>query len=244
MIAKTFLVSIIVIVSVVILYELTNTNTEVSIKNNKVISKNNVKNSTNEKNSCKKVRFNLDKNTIKLISPNNKKMKQQNQYNNYIKNNQNIQSENNTTMIEDKVEFNNTSYGNKIMDNSNFFNSTSHVLTNPQVEFVKKLNQQTEQNDNDIFKNQKGYWESQTIDDFVNRTYDNNQVANFNKFREENVTGETIAKTFDNLSEVNNRDLANTFGDSVLRHDDNSIMGNMDSKIYGYSTNCNQSVVN
>ena len=41
-----------------------------------------------------------------------------------------------------------------------------------------------------------------------------------------------------------NRDLANTFGDSVLRHDDNSIMGNMDSKIYGYSTNCNQSVVN
>tara|TARA_B100000902_G_C27293829_1_gene908758 strand:- start:1358 stop:2011 length:654 start_codon:yes stop_codon:yes gene_type:complete len=203
-----------------------------------------LKNSNEVDETCKKVRFNLDKNTIKLISPNNKKKKLQNQLTKFITTHKDIESTNNISMVKDAVEFNNSTYGTKIMDNSNFFNSTDHSLTNPQVEFVKKLNKDPIENNDDIFKNQKGYWESQTIDDFVHRTYDNNQVANFNKFREQNSVGQNIATTFDKLSEVENRDLANTFGDSVLRHDDNTIMGNMDNTIYGYSTDCKQSNIN
>ena len=192
--------------------------------------------------SCKKVRFNLDNNTIKLISPNNRKSKLQDQYNNYINNNSDINSTNNISIVKDNVEFNNSTYGNKIMDNSNFFNTTDHIIKNPQVEFVKKLNTQNVE-DNDMFKNQKGYWENQTIDDFTYRTYDNNQVAKFNKFREQSNLGQNIASTYDNLSEVNNRDLANSFGESILRHDDNTILGNMSNTVYGYSTDCNQSEI-
>ena len=235
MLVKIFLVSIIIIISIIVLFEI---NDNYNIKNkpkNKKAKKPNL--------SCKKVRFNLDENTIKLISPNNKKIKMdtQNQYNEFINKNKDIASTNNISMVNDTVEFNNTTYGNKIMDNSNFFKSTDHVIKNPQVEFVKKINNNTE--DNNIFQNQKGYWESQTIDDFVNRTYDNNQVANFNSFRQENSTGKNISSVYDKLSEVDNRDLANTFGDSVLRHDDNSIMGNMDNTLYGYSSDCNQANV-
>ena len=238
MLVKIFLVSIIILVSVIILYEMTSDEVIEKGKDKKL------KNSNEVDETCKKVRFNLDKNTIKLISPNNKKKKLQNQLTKFITTHKDIESTNNISMVKDAVEFNNSTYGTKIMDNSNFFNSTDHSLTNPQVEFVKKLNKDSIQNNDDIFKNQKGYWESQTIDDFVHRTYDNNQVANFNKFREQNSVGQNIATTFDKLSEVENRDLANTFGDSVLRHDDNTIMGNMDNTIYGYSTDCKQSNIN
>ncbi len=238
MLVKIFLVSIIILVSVIILYEMTSDEVIEKGKDKKL------KNSNEVDETCKKVRFNLDKNTIKLISPNNKKKKLQNQLTKFITTHKDIESTNNISMVKDAVEFNNSTYGTKIMDNSNFFNSTDHSLTNPQVEFVKKLNKDPIENNDDIFKNQKGYWESQTIDDFVHRTYDNNQVANFNKFREQNSVGQNIATTFDKLSEVENRDLANTFGDSVLRHDDNTIMGNMDNTIYGYSTDCKQSNIN
>jgi len=233
MLVKIFLVSIIVIVSVIILNDMNNkintTETSKKIKNVDI-------------DSCKKVRFNLDNNTIKLISPNNRKSKLQDQYNNYINNNSDINSTNNISIVKDNVEFNNSTYGNKIMDNSNFFNTTDHIIKNPQVEFVKKLNTQNVE-DNDMFKNQKGYWENQTIDDFTYRTYDNNQVAKFNKFREQSNLGQNIASTYDNLSEVNNRDLANSFGESILRHDDNTILGNMSNTVYGYSTDCNQSEI-
>jgi len=239
MLVKIFLVSIIVIVSGIILYEMTN---DPDIEYNKEDKKLQTSNEIDE--TCKKVRFNLDKNTIKLISPNNKKKKLQNQLKKFITINRDIKSSNNVSMVKDTVEFNNSTHGNKIMDNSNFFNTTDHILTNPQVEFVKKINNDPTQNNDNIFKNQKGYWESQTIDDFVHRTYDNNQVANFNKFREQKLTGQNIATVFDKLSEVENRDLANTFGDSVLRHDDNSIMSNMDNTVYGYSTDCKQSNIN
>ena len=233
MLVKIFLVSIIVIVSVIILNDMNNkintTETSKKIKNVDI-------------DSCKKVRFNLDNNTIKLISQNNIKSKLQDQYNNYINNNSDINSTNNISIVKDNVEFNNSTYGNKIMDNSNFFNTTDHIIKNPQVEFVKKLNTQNVE-DNDMFKNQKGYWENQTIDDFTYRTYDNNQVAKFNKFREQSNLGQNIASTYDNLSEVNNRDLANSFGESILRHDDNTILGNMSNTVYGYSTDCNQSEI-
>ena len=238
MLVKIFLVSIIVIVSGIILYEMT-TDPVIEYDKEKKLQTSNEIDET-----CKKVRFNLDKNTIKLISPNNKKKKLQNQLKKFITINKDIKSSNNVSMVKDTVEFNNSTHGSKIMDNSNFFNTTDHILTNPQVEFVKKLNNDPTQNNDNIFKNQKGYWESQTIDDFVHRTYDNNQVANFNKFREQKLTGQNIATVFDKLSEVENRDLANTFGDSVLRHDDNSIMSNMDNTIYGYSTDCKQSNIN
>ena len=189
---------------------------------------------------CKKVRFNLDKNTIKLISPIRKK---NTDYNNYINNNSKYESDDNISIINDEVKFDNTKSINKIMNNSDFFNSTHHMIENPQVEYVKKLHKQNTETNDDIFQNQKGYWESQTIDDFTDRTYDNNQVAKFNEFRTNNNVGDNIASVYDNLSEVNNRDSANVFGESVLRHDDNSIMGNMSNTIYGSSSNCNQAEI-
>ncbi len=236
MLVKIFLFSIIIIVSTIILYDMNDDN------NNTIIKKKKTKKNKSSDESCKTVRFNLNNNTIKLISPNNRKSKLQDQYKNYINNNSDIKSVNNISIVKDKVEFGDSTYGNKIMDNSNFFNSTDHMIKNPQVEFVKKLNNQDVE-DNDMFKNQKGYWENQTIDDFTHRTYDNNQVAKFNDFREQNNLGKNIASTYDNLSEVNNRDLANTFGESILRHDDNTILGNMSNTMYGYSSDCNQSEI-
>ena len=245
MLVKIFLFSIIVIVSIIILYDMNDSSNtiEKEIKEIKEIEQiKQIKQSERNSESCKTVRFNLDNNTIKLISPNNRKSNLQDQYKKNINNNSDIKSTDNISIINDKVEFGDSTYGNKIMDNSDFFNSTDHIIKSPQVEFVKSLHK-LDVEDNDMFKNQNGYWESQTIDDFTHRTYDNNQVAKFNDFRKQNNLGKNIASTYDNLSEVNNRDLANSFGESILRHDDNTILGNMSNTIYGNSSDCNQSEI-
>ena len=78
MLVKIFLVSIIVIVSGIILYEMT-TDPVIEYNNEKKLQTSNEIDET-----CKKVRFNLEKNTIKLISPNNKKKKLQNQLKKFI----------------------------------------------------------------------------------------------------------------------------------------------------------------
>ena len=197
--------------------------------------------SINKTSNSKRVTFNLDKNKIKLISPRNKKKSVNVEIkNNYI-NPDEIPVVNTKSIVEDNVEFGEEIYGNGIMKNSNFFNSNHEDVPNPQREFVDKLinfQNNINQNDDDIFKNQKGYWQSQTIDDYTERTYDNNQVANFNSFRENNHVGESVASVYDSLTGVQEKN-GSVFGDSKLRHDDNSVMGSMPDHLYGFDHGCN-----
>ena len=93
-----------------------------------------------------------------------------------------------------------------------------------------------------MFKNQKGYWQSQTIDDYTERTYDNIQVANFNKFRDNNHVGENISSVYDTLTGVQEKN-GSIFGESQLKNDDNSVMGNMADNLYGYDYGCNNMTV-
>jgi hypothetical protein len=240
MLVKLFLVSIIIITCLIILYELNDTTNTSNNKTEEVIdSPADVKKPSLKKskpiqnNSCKKVHFNLDKNMIKLISPKTKAKNIEIKYNEY-------KSSNNNSIIKDKVEFDNQIPGTNILENSHFFESTDHSLKDPQGEFVKKLNYQK---DDDLFTNQKGYWESQNLDNYINRSYSNDQVDKFNKIRESNITGQNIATVYDSLSGVKDRDFANTFSESLLRHDDNSIMKNMDDSLYGYSSDCVQAKI-
>lgn len=234
MLVKIFLVSTIIITILIILYELNETTKTSESESQEVISEPIQKPliKKNDSKICKKVSFDLDKNMIKLISPNNKKNLEV-KYKEY-------KSSNNTSIVNDKVEFNNDISGTQILENSNFFESKDHLIKDPQGEFVKKLNMPKDDN---IFNNQKGYWESQNIDEFINRSYSNDQIDEFNKLRESNIVGQNISTVYDNLSGVKEREFANNFGESLLRHDDNTIMGNMDSSLYGYSTNCVQAKI-
>ncbi len=215
-----------------------NSNSNSKNDNKKIIKK------INEK--SKRVTFNLNNNKIKIISPRNKRLiNYENIENNFI-NPDDIPVLNKPSIIKDKVNFgNNDIYGKGIIKNSNFFNSNHDDVPNPQREFVDKLisfEETTNLNEQDLFKNQKGYWESQVIDDYTNRTYDNIQVDNFNKFRENNHVGDNISNVFDELTGVPEKN-GRFFGESELRHDDSSVMGKMDDKLYGYDHGCNNMLV-
>lgn len=198
----------------------------------------------NYKKKSKKVIFNLDKNQVKLISPRNKKIPNyQSVQNTYIDYND-IPVIQKPSIVKDKVSFGNVIYGNGIIDNSNFFNSNHQDVPNIQQEFVDKLNknQQNEELNEDLFKNQKGYWESQVIDDYTNREYSNIQIDNYNKFRNNNHVGEDISHVYDQLTGVHEKN-GTFFGESTLRHDDNSVMGKMDDKLFGYDHGCNNMMI-
>ena len=192
----------------------------------------------------KRVTFNLNKNQVKLISPRNKKNPNyQAVENTYIDYN-NIPVIQKPSIVKDNVSFGNVMYGSGLIDNSNFFNSNHQDVPNVQQEFVNKLNkiQQNDKLNEDLFKNQKGYWESQVIDDYTNREYSNTQIDNYNKFRNNNHVGEDISHVYDQLTGVHEKN-GTFFGESTLRHDDNSVMGKMNDKLFGYDHGCNNMMI-
>ena len=192
----------------------------------------------------KKVTFNLNKNQVKLISPRNKKnTNYQVVENTYIDYND-IPVIQKPSIVKDKVSFGNEMYGSGLINNSNFFNSNHQDVPNVQQEFIEKLNkiQQNDDLNEDLFKNQKGYWESQVIDDYTNREYSNIQIENYNKFRNNNHVGEDISHVYDQLTGVHEKN-GTFFGESTLRHDDNSVMGKMDDKLFGYDHGCNNMTI-
>ena len=198
----------------------------------------------NYKKKSKKVIFNLDKNQVKLISPRNKKIPNyQSVQNTYIDYND-IPIIQKPSIVKDEVSFGNEMYGSELINNSNFFNSNHLNVPNVQQEFVEKLNkiQQNDGLNENLFKNQKGYWESQVIDDYTNREYSNIQIENYNKFRINNHVGEDISHVYDQLTGAHKKN-ETFFGESTLRHDDNSVMGNMDDKLFGYDHGCNNMTI-
>ena len=188
----------------------------------------------------KRVTFNLNKNKVKLISPRNKKnINYQSIENTYIDYND-IPTIQKPSIVKDNVNFGNKMYGSGLINNSNFFNSNHKDVPNPQQEFVNKLNNFDKNDDEieDLFKNQKGYWESQVIDDYTNREYSNIQIDSYNKFRTNNHVGKDISHVFDQLTGVHEKN-GTFFGESTLKHDDNSVMSKMDDKLFGYDHGCN-----
>lgn len=209
------------------------------------IKSNNIKNLQNEKSKEKRVTFNLNENKVKLISPRNKKNTNYQTIENTYINYDNIPVIHKPSIVKDKVSFGNTMYGTPLIKNSNFFNSNHEDLSSPQLDFVNKLNKFNEEKENlneDLFKNQKGYWQSQVIDDYTHRDYSNIQIDNYNKFRTNNHVGEDISHVYDQLTGVHEKN-GTFFGESTLRHDDNSVLGNMDDKLFGYDHGCNNMLV-
>ena len=202
------------------------------------------KNEVSSINKEKRVTFNLNKNKVKLISPRNKKNTNYQAVENTYIDYKDIPIIQKPSIVKDKVSFGNQMYGNGIIDNSNFFNSNHQDVPNIQKEFVDKLNkiQQNDELDEDLFKNQKGYWESQVIDDYTNREYSNIQIDNYNKFRINNHVGEDISHVYDQLTGVHEKN-GTFFGESTLRHDDNSAMGKMNDKLFGYDHGCNNMII-
>ena len=207
-----------------------------------------IPNTKNEAKTTKKERrvtFNLDENKVKLISPRNKKNQSYQKVENTYLDYNDIPVIQKPSIVKDKVSFGNELYGSGIINNSNFFNSNHQDVPNVQQDFLNKLNTLQENDDKlneDLFKNQKGYWESQVIDDYTNREYSNIQVDNYNKFRNNNHLGEDISHVYDQLTGVHEKN-GTFFGESTLRHDDNSVLGSMDDKLFGYDHGCNNMMI-
>ena len=178
----------------------------------------------------KKVSFNLNNNQVKLISP-----RKINNNNNILIKKFDVNEIKNNNLIKE----NNNIYGNKIINNSNFFNSEHKIPNiNSQQEFVDKLNKFQENNLNeDWFKNQKPYWKNLNIENFTNREYSNTQVDNFNKFKNTNYIGKNISNIYDKLTDVDKN--GTFFNKSNLKHDDKSVANNFDNEIYGKNFECN-----
>ena len=178
--------------------------------------------SCNKKSNIKKVTFDLNKNEIKLIPALTHKYEK-------------IPFEEKPSLVNDKVNFGNYIYGDQIIENSNFFNSKHENYNSIQKDFNENLENKNDDLIEDLFKNQKGYWESQVIDDYVNREYSNKQVDNFNNFRNNNHLGENISDVFDQLTGVHEKN-GTFFGDKQLLHHDINVMNNYN--LY-YDNGCN-----
>lgn len=173
-----------------------------------------------KKSNLKKVTFDLNKNEIKLIPPITYKYEK-------------IPIEEKSSLVNDKVNFGNNMYGDKIIKNSNFFNSKHQNYNSIQKDFNENLENKNDDLIEDLFKNQKGYWESQVIDDYVNREYSNRQIDNFNSFKNNDHLGENISHVFDQLTGVHEKN-GTFFGDKQLFHHDSNIMNNMNDNLYDY----------
>ena len=173
----------------------------------------------------KKVKFNLSKNEIMLIPPRSEK-------------HEIIPSKEKSSLIKDKVNFGNYMYGEKIIKNSDFFNSKHEQVNSIQNEFNNNLENKKDDILEDMFKNQKGYWESQVIDDYVYREYSNKQVDNFNNFRKNDHLGENISHVYDQLTNVHEKN-GTFFGETNILNDDKTVMHNINDRLYGYDYGCN-----
>lgn len=189
---EVFLLLIIVIIFFAIYIIKDSENNNDSKMNNKSLDLEKVIKSKkcNKHHNKKKVKFNLDKNEIYLINP-------------YY----------NKSMVKDKVKFGKKHYGKKILKNSNFFKLDKHIIKNSQEELVKRLKNN---NDNNLFENQKGYWEKQTIDDYTLREYDNYTVKKFNEFKDDSQeSGESISEVYDKLTNSSINTFSRVFSDSL-----------------------------
>lgn len=139
--------------------------------------------------SVKKVRFDLDKNDVIIIPR------------------------------VGKTRFDKSRYGQDIIK------AEKVVLTNDvaniQNEYVKKLEEAKRKTDefNNIFRDQKPYWDSLEID--LNRSYDNYQVNNFNNIRNECIRGKEISDVYNDLT------YSAGVSESNLLHYDNEVMNDM-----------------
>jgi len=146
-------------------------------------------------------------------------------------------------------------YGNNIIKDTSFF-VDKHTIPNYQEEFVNELGKYNKNLHEDIFSNQKGYWEGLDISDYTFRTYDNENVSKMNEFRNNNVKSDKISDVYNYLTGSNERDLANNFSDNFngfnsydentinqvyskpLSHSDDEIFGKLEDKYYGFQDNC------
>ena len=152
-------------------------------------------------------------------------------------------------IFDDKV------YGENIIKDSSFF-IDKHTIPNYQEEFNKELGKYNNNLHENIFKNQKAYWEGLNISDYTFRTYDNDNVSKINEFRNNKVKSDKINDVYNYLTGSNERDLANNFSDSFhgfnsfdentinqiyskpLAHSDDEIFNKLEDKYYGYQNNC------
>ena len=118
--------------------------------------------------SVKKVRFDLDKNNVVIIPRIN------------------------------KTKFDKSRYGQDIIKNEKVV--LTNDVANIQKDYVKKLEEEKLKTDefNNIFKDQKPYWDSLEID--LNRSYDNYQVNNFNNIKNDNIRGKEISDVYNDLT--------------------------------------------
>ena len=206
---------ILIIVSIVLLYNIFNNNQTVDKTRQKSFSKKNVI-PTNElkPEPEKKVTFNLKKNTIHKI---NEKLND----------------------------------GKKILNNNKEFSINNiNQIVNPQDDLINRLNKKKSINTiigtnnvsndiiDDIFIDQKSYWDSLNIGDFTERDYLNKQTNDFNIFKN-NTSFENIeiSKLYDDLT--NGKTNA-----GLLIHDDESIKNSDFHNINGYSSECNKLLLN
>jgi hypothetical protein len=139
--------------------------------------------------SVKKVRFDLDKNDVIIIS--------------------------NTI----KTTFDKKRYGQDIIKAEKVVHTNE--IPNIQKEYVKKLEEAKKSTDefNNIFKDQKPYWDSLGID--LNRSYDNYQVNNFNNLRNDNIRGKEISDVYNDLT------YSVGVSESNLMHYDSDVMSDV-----------------
>ncbi len=205
---------ILTIVSIILIYNIFDVNPE---KNNKIEP---------TKSLRKIVTFNLDNNSEYEIT---------NEHNEDPKHEKNV-------------------YGEKILNNNSPFSiNNNKEIINPQEKLINRLNNtqssteiqkslnvnsdfESFQNDtkkDDIFIDQKAYWNSLNIGDYTERKYLNTQVNDFNIFkRNSSQPNIEISKVYD--------DLTNGITDPTpLLHNDESILNSDDHIINGYSSECN-----
>ena len=136
--------------------------------------------------SVKKVRFDLDKNDVIIIPR------------------------------VCKPRFDKSRYGQDIIKPEKVL--LTNDVANIQNDYINKLEEGKRKTDefNNIFRDQKPYWDSLEID--LNRSYDNYQVNNFNNIRNDNIKGKEISDVFNELTystEINQSNLIHQDSDVI-----------------------------
>lgn len=161
----------------------------------------------------------------------------------------------NKSIVNKEPIFDDDVYGNNILKDSSFF-IDKHTIPNYQDEFNKELGKYNKNIHENIFTNQKPYWEALNISDYTFRTYENDNINKINDFRNNQVKSENIGDIYNYLTGSNERDLTNNFSDSFnglssvdentinqiyskpLSHSDNEIFNKFEDKYYGFQNNC------
>jgi hypothetical protein len=127
----------------------------------------------------------------------------------------------------------------------NKINEVNEINEINEVNEVNKINEVNEVNEvndklykDDIFIDQKSYWDNLNIGDFTERDYLNKQTNDFNIFKKNNsFQNIEISKLYDKLT----NGITNP---TPLIHDDESINNSQTHNINGYSVECNKLILN